>query len=110
VVSRAVTIILCLQVIEWLATGTPQPCPWNEWTCEAAAAAGHIHVLEFLRQQDPPCPWSQWTTLAAAAKGQLAALQWLRARGCPWDRAECEAAGQAHSDVMRWLQRQDGGG
>jgi hypothetical protein len=25
---------LTLQVIAWLATGTPQLYPWNEWTCD----------------------------------------------------------------------------
>ena len=31
------------------------------------------------------CPWSRRTCDAAAAAGCLDALQWLRARGCPWD-------------------------
>ena len=48
-----------------------------------AAAAGHLHVLEWARKNG--CPWSEHTCRLAAEGGHLDVLQWARANGCPWD-------------------------
>jgi len=36
-----------------------QGCPWNEYTCEAAANGGHLEGLRLAREQD--CPWDEET-------------------------------------------------
>ena len=52
-------------------------CTLTEATCAAAAAAGRLDILKFLRHQNPPCPWSADTCTAAATHGHLAILHWL---------------------------------
>ena len=46
-------------------------CPWNWTTCSAAAAGGHLGVLEWARSQEPPCPWNGRTCSEAAMGGHL---------------------------------------
>jgi hypothetical protein len=53
-------------------------CRWNELICAAAAAGGHIGVLQQARDQEPPCPWDLKTCAAAARGGHLEVLQWVR--------------------------------
>lgn len=43
-----------LHIIQWLRSQDP-PCPWDEFTCEKAALGGHLETLKWLRSQDPPC-------------------------------------------------------
>jgi hypothetical protein len=68
-------------------------CPINLAVCAvAAAAAGHVHVLQWLAQEHPGCLASPdmdcLPTIVAAATGQLAVLQvrllksWLHAALC----------------------------
>ena len=35
----------------------------DEFACEYAARFGHLHVLQWLRSQNPPCPWNQQSCL-----------------------------------------------
>lgn len=50
---------------------------WDVSTCNAAAASGHLEVLQWCRSQHPPAPWADSTASAAATAGHLATLQWL---------------------------------
>ena len=73
--------------------------------CAAAAAGGHLHVLQWLVQaQLPPCLINEKTTRAAASSGSLEVLQWLVARGCPVT-VDCArvAAGGGHLDILMFL-------
>ena len=102
-------------------------CRWNGLICAAAAAGGHIGVLQWARDQDPPCPWdgkncAAATCRAAAAGGHLEVLKWLREQnppcpwdgrtcaehGCPWNFVTCfEAAKRGHLEMLQWARGQD---
>ncbi|KAG2433093.1 hypothetical protein HYH02_012796 [Chlamydomonas schloesseri] len=64
----------------------------------AAAAAGHLHVCEWLQHRHSGCLQStedhaNAALPAAAAAGQLRTLHWLHSQGCPWsDHAPTAAA------------------
>jgi hypothetical protein len=50
---------------------------WNDWTtCQAAAAGGHVDVLQWAKAMG--CATDLSTCVAAAEQGQLGALKWLR--------------------------------
>jgi hypothetical protein len=77
-------------------------CPWNKYTCVAAARAGHLHVLKWARANG--CPWNEYTCMYAAGGGHLAVLRWARANGCPWDVWACKNAAEGgHLAVLQWL-------
>jgi len=79
-------------------------CPFHVVVCEAAAAAGNMDNLVWLRLEttfsNAPkssksltcwadkyrCPWDEQTCAAAAQGGHLTVLKWAREHGCPWDR------------------------
>eukprot|EP00611_Tribonema_gayanum_P027248 TRINITY_DN6676_c0_g1_i1.p1 TRINITY_DN6676_c0_g1~~TRINITY_DN6676_c0_g1_i1.p1 ORF type:complete len:161 (-),score=27.16 TRINITY_DN6676_c0_g1_i1:34-516(-) len=44
-----------------------------------AAERGHLHMLQWLRQNN--CPWDRLTCSSAAENGHLEVLQWARANG-----------------------------
>ena len=46
-------------------------------------AGGHLEVLKWAREND--CPWDEYTCRAAAKGGHLETLKWARENGCPWD-------------------------
>ena len=79
----------------------------------AAAAVGHLQVLQYLQALQPPCGWSSdvdraaAVCKAAAGCGHLAVLQWLRAQNppCPWQETDmCAAAAKfGHLEVLQWL-------
>ena len=71
-----------LHILQWARSQTP-PCPWDERTCLWAASNGRLDVLQWLRSQTPPCPWNEWTCLWAASNGRLDVLQWLRSQTPP---------------------------
>jgi hypothetical protein len=48
----------------------------NLCSCSAAAGAGHIQVLAYMRAQDSSCCFTDMTAAAAAAAGELGTLQW----------------------------------
>lgn len=71
-----------LEVLQWAkAVG----CPWSAATSSDAALMGHLHILKWLRSQDPPCPWDATVCQSAAYEGHFELLQWAHANGCPWD-------------------------
>lgn len=65
-----------LGILLYLRAQNP-PCEWDITTCNAAAAAGHLDILQWCRSQHPPTPWDESTCTAAASAGKLAVLQWL---------------------------------
>jgi hypothetical protein len=52
---------------------------------QAAAAAGQLEVLRWAHSQQPPLKIDAWASRAAAANGHVCVLQWLRAHSYPWD-------------------------
>eukprot|EP00878_Enallax_costatus_P002224 GHUV01002396.1.p1 GENE.GHUV01002396.1~~GHUV01002396.1.p1 ORF type:complete len:353 (+),score=74.83 GHUV01002396.1:237-1295(+) len=90
-----------LDILQYLRS---QGAPWDEHTAAAAAGAGCLTVLQWMRNTEPPCPWDERVTTAAARGGHVAALKWLRDAGCPLDIAAClHAAQYKHPEVMHWL-------
>ena len=91
-----------------------------EWAWEledvssAAARAGHIEVLEWLRQDPPRGRWRWDTCAAAACAGRLEVLVWLRAQDppCPWKKASCLRAaehpfdGDVDAELVAWIRSQ----
>ena len=72
--------------------------------CPAAAAAGKLEVLVWLRSQD--VPWGEETCLAAAKAGHRFVLEWAVNNGCPWSRARCKE-GTADPATLAWLDAYD---
>ncbi|GIL81225.1 hypothetical protein Vretimale_1204 [Volvox reticuliferus] len=74
-------------------------CPVLELMA-AAASAGHLHVVQWLRRRG--CPWG--TAMAAAAEaGHLEVCQWLLSSGCSLGRALVAAAYGGQRNVCQWL-------
>jgi hypothetical protein len=40
-------------VLQW-ARSQPEPCPWDRYVVEAAAALGHFHVIAWLESLEDP--------------------------------------------------------
>jgi hypothetical protein len=70
-----------------------------------AAAAGHIHVLEYLQHC---CPWNAEACNAAAAGGHLEALRFLREHQCPLNAEEIavHAAESGSIPLMQYVVQQ----
>lgn len=78
--------------VEWLVQQGASIGPSVSW---AAAAGGRTHILQLLASLDPPCAFDETTCKAAASAGQLDTLRWLRSlqpAPCPWNASTCEAA------------------
>jgi hypothetical protein len=88
--------------------------PLGSFVTAAAAGAGSIAVLAFLRALGPPCSWSSSAFEAAAGHGNLSTLQWLLAQTppCPFDvdTAMLAAAEQNRSTLLDWLAALRAGG
>ena len=56
-----------------------------------AAVPGHIHILEWAREQRIPCGPKKAAAACTAAtlSGNLKVLIWLRRNGFPWDKYKC---------------------
>lgn len=82
-----------------------RPAPWDSWTIAAAAAGGHVAVLEWmwsLPEIERPAV-SAVACAFAAASGQLNGLMWLRDKGAPWDEQTCaEAASGGHLEILKF--------
>ena len=101
-----------MQGLELLRHNADPPVPLDEWsaavTC-AAAAAGNLPVLQWLRMQVPPVPWDEDVCTAAAERNDLSMLEWVRGQDppCPWDSVcTSEAAGNGNMDMLKWMQAQ----
>ena len=100
-------------VLEWLRSCEP-PCPWYDsgWTCSAAARAGQLDALKWLRAMG--CPWAEdgETCAMAAEQGRNEVLRWLRARPIPcpygeWGFTVNEAADNGHLETLKLLRSLD---
>lgn len=70
---------------------------------EAAARGGHLHVLQWLHEQNAPCPATVMDE--AAHRGHLEVVQWLfkhRIEGCT-HRATMMAALYGRLSMVQWL-------
>jgi hypothetical protein len=93
----------CLDTLEWVRRR--RACPsWNPAVCSAAAGAGQLEALQWLRARG--APWDEATCWRAAQGGHLALLQWCRGRGCDWSARTCSAAASGgHLAVLQWAAR-----
>lgn len=74
--------------------------------CEAAAEAGHLHIIEWVSQTKwfkMIMPYS-YICNGAASGGQLHILKWMRNRN--WYCGSCcmQAAGAGHLHILKWAQ------
>ncbi len=56
---------------------------WNHHTYAAAAAGGHLDIIQYLRKKG--CSWDIETTRASANGGHLDTLKWVLSKGCKID-------------------------
>ena len=68
----------------------------QEWLYINAGALGSIALLKWARKND--CVMRAYACHMAARNGHLHALQWLRENGCPWDHQTIEAAAKHRSN------------
>ncbi|QDZ23743.1 F-box domain-containing protein [Chloropicon primus] len=97
-----------LELLKWLKG---KGCKFHGRTCLHAAREGRLHVLQWLRSQNPPCPWHMRTCEAAVDGGQLEVLQWLRSQDppCPWNLDMCGmiALELEHHDILDWIAEEE---
>lgn len=73
--------------------------------CEAAASAGHIDTLQFLRKHN--FPWDEDVVSAAVESDELETLQFLLENDCPVPTEVCAyACRDGACNVLRWLHAQ----
>lgn len=76
--------------------------PWCEDVVAAAAEGGSLACVKFLRER-VGAPWDEWTTYQAAAGGDVELLRYAHERGCPWhEETCCVAAENGHVDALRY--------
>ena len=76
-------------MLQWLRE--EDTFPWNgQIVCAAAAAGGHMEVLQWARENG--CLWNMSTCEQAAQFGHLEVLRWARENGCQWNEGTCRAA------------------
>ncbi|PNG99348.1 hypothetical protein TSOC_014877, partial [Tetrabaena socialis] len=80
-------------------------CKKTVW---AAAAGGHLPAVAWLVETlDAGAALTTHVFEAAAKAGSMELLRWLRARGCPWDATAFAAAAQGGSEEqLEWLAEQ----
>jgi hypothetical protein len=71
--------------------------------CSLAAKKGHLHILQWARQNN--CPWDEKTCLLAAESGRLDVVQWIIENGCDWFPLEIliNAVQMGHWHIAKWL-------
>jgi hypothetical protein len=60
---------------------------WDVDVAAAAAMAGKLHTLQWLRERG--CPWDSWTCDVALAMSHMDVFAWAKANGCPWEQPLC---------------------
>lgn len=119
-VGRAVAAAGNVDVMRHLTKECPWFCKlddWDEHTCEAAAAHGHLEMLQYLREprnigggQAHQCPWSVTVMSSAAQNGDLDMLQWAYYNGLlPSAYTVAVACQGGHDRVVAWLLDLPGG-
>ena len=77
---------------------------YPQLTMMYAAEANRRDVLEWLRNDEPGYALDERVAWAAARAGHLKLLKWLRAEGCPWDHATVRGCANVQRfDVFRWV-------
>ena len=74
-----------LALVRWLRE--VKKFDWNEWTFNAAATSGHLHIVTYCMEQK--CPCSRTACANAAGSGHLDILKYLHENGAPWDFRTC---------------------
>jgi hypothetical protein len=78
---------------------------WDSTLCEAAASAGHISIVRWLRERG--CAFSSCISYNVALAGHFEALKFLYASGCALDESTAlYAASRCDLAVLRWLRAQ----
>ena len=77
-----------LALVRWLRE--VKKFDWNEWTFNAAATSGHLHIGKYCMEQK--CPLSELACANAAQYGHLDTLKYLHENGVPWDYKTCAFA------------------
>jgi hypothetical protein len=96
--------------LDWLL-GRDAPLAPLDLSCACcwASEAGHLSMLQYLRNVEPPYPWGEEVCVNAAKNGHLEMLQWARSQPepCPWNEMACAAAAEnGHLEVLQWLRSQ----
>ena len=74
-----------LALVRWLRE--VKKFDWNEWTINAAAENGHLHIVTYCMEQK--CPRDSLTCACAAKSGHLDILKYLHENGAPWNSWTC---------------------
>ena len=77
-----------LALVRWLRE--VKKFDWNDWTINAAAEKGHLHIVTYCMEQK--CRHGSLTCAHAAASGHLDTLKYLHENGVPWDYKTCAFA------------------
>lgn len=86
-----------LELLRW----SRQYCTLSGATYMHAALHGHLHIIEYLF--DNNVPWDERCCIFAAKGGHLNVLVFAHENGCPWDYQVCNAAVEGqHLDVLQW--------
>ena len=82
-------------MLKWART---HHCPWNEWTCAAAAGDDHLELLIWAREHQYLC------NEGAAKNGDLEMLKWARGQQCPSEGKTCAIAAAKNGDLemLKW--------
>ena len=71
-----------LALVRWLRE--VKKFDWNEWTINAAAQNGHLHIVKYCMEQK--CPRCELACSSAAKSGHLDILKYLHENGAPCNR------------------------
>ena len=71
-----------LALVRWLRE--VKKFDWNEWTINAAAKNGHLHIVKYCMEQK--CPRCELACSSAAKSGHLDILKYLHENGAPCNR------------------------
>jgi hypothetical protein len=74
-----------LALLRWLRE--EKKFDWNDWTINAAAEHGHLHIVKYCIEQK--CPIQKVTCALAASHGHFSVLKYLHEHGAPWDWRTC---------------------
>jgi hypothetical protein len=90
-----------LPVLQWLHA---RGAHWSPAVPYLAAKHGHFELLQWARTNG--CRFYEPVTAAAAGRGDLEMLMWLRAHHCPWHEATCsDAAAGGHLHLLQWARK-----
>jgi hypothetical protein len=92
-------------MLTWLKAR--QGLVYDAGTVDYAAAAGHWHLMQLLRNEG--CSWQDSTCASAAEGGHLTVLKQLRQHGTPWNAntIAVKAALSGNVQLLQWVREQD---